>query len=101
MSYAARTCRTCGAHFNGLPFHYLCKSCFKTKMETERYREMFDAREQGYRAGYAAGAASALPANVVQDAIRLTHPDRHPVERVELATRVTQELLALRDARRR
>jgi len=33
---------------------------------------------------------------LLEDALRLTHPDRHPQERQELAARVTQELLALR-----
>jgi hypothetical protein len=33
---------------------------------------------------------------LLEDAIRLTHPDRHPEERRALAQRVTAELLALR-----
>jgi len=37
-----------------------------------------------------------LSLELLNDALRLTHPDRHPPERHELAHRVTQELLALR-----
>jgi uncharacterized Zn ribbon protein len=37
-----------------------------------------------------------ITAELLEDAIRLTHPDRHPPERQESATRVTQELIALK-----
>jgi hypothetical protein len=37
-----------------------------------------------------------LCAELLEDALRLCHPDRHPPERHEIAHRVTQELLALR-----
>jgi transcriptional regulator with XRE-family HTH domain len=39
----------------------------------------------------------AIAATLVRDAILLTHPDRHPPQRAEQATRVTQELNALLD----
>jgi hypothetical protein len=37
-----------------------------------------------------------LTSELLDDAVRLTHPDCHPPERQELAKRVTQELLALK-----
>jgi hypothetical protein len=42
------------------------------------------------------GEITDLTTEVLDDAVRLTHPDCHPPERQELAKRVTQELLALR-----
>ena len=38
---------------------------------------------------------SAGPPGLLRDALLLAHPDRHPAERREQATRVTQELNAL------
>ncbi len=40
--------------------------------------------------------AGDITTELLDDAIQLTHPDRHPPERHELAERVTQDLLALR-----
>jgi hypothetical protein len=37
-----------------------------------------------------------ITAELLEDTIRLTHPDRHPTERQDAARRVTQELLALK-----
>src|SRR5262245_7302046 len=37
-----------------------------------------------------------ITAELLADALQLTHPDKHPEERKELANRVTQELLALK-----
>ena len=37
-----------------------------------------------------------ITSELLADALQLTHPDRHPPERRELAQRVTQELLALK-----
>lgn len=42
------------------------------------------------------GSSGELYQDVLEDAVRLTHPDKHPPERTELATRVTQEFLKLR-----
>lgn len=41
-------------------------------------------------------APDELCLELLNDAIRLTHPDRHPPERADLAQRVTEGLLALR-----
>jgi transcriptional regulator with XRE-family HTH domain len=38
---------------------------------------------------------AAVPAGLLRDALLLSHPDRHPAERQEQATRVSQELNAL------
>jgi hypothetical protein len=37
-----------------------------------------------------------ITTELLEDVIRLTHPDKHPAERQELAHRVSQELIALR-----
>jgi hypothetical protein len=37
-----------------------------------------------------------LTSEILADALRLTHPDAHPLERRELANRVTQQLLVLK-----
>jgi hypothetical protein len=51
----------------------------------------------GYMAETAATAGETvlLTSELLADALRLVHPDAHPPERRELATRVTQQLLAL------
>jgi hypothetical protein len=41
-------------------------------------------------------AVGDITSELLEDAVRLTHPDRHPPERQEAARRVTQELLALK-----
>jgi hypothetical protein len=46
-------------------------------------------------AGDVAAGLGELTAELLADTLQLTHPDRHPSERQELAKRVTQELLAL------
>ena len=79
MSVGYRVCRRCDDGFYpARASHYLCRKCWKR--EAER------------------GRAQQLDEDVLQDAIALTHPDRHPVERRDEATRVTQRLL---EARRR
>ena len=50
-----------------------------------------------YAAGDTIGAELGdITTELLTDALQLTHPDKHPPERRELATRVTQELLALK-----
>jgi hypothetical protein len=44
----------------------------------------------------ACGETADLTSELLDDVIRLTHPDCHPPERQELAKRVTQQLLALK-----
>lgn len=81
-------CDGCGAAFiPAKPFHRLCRSCSQAR--------------------FGSGPASpprtggvVLDIETARGALRLTHPDRHPPERQEQATRVTQALsAALDDAR--
>ena len=46
---------------------------------------------------WSAVPADAVPAALLRDATLLTHPDRHPLQRQDQATRVTQQLNALLD----
>ncbi len=50
----------------------------------------------GYEADTLGVEIGDITLELLMDALVLCHPDRHPVERKELATRVTQELLALK-----
>ncbi len=58
-----------------------------------------DQYQQALADAYQRGLAAAKPIDpqLLRKAITLCHPDRHPPERAELATRVTAELMALRD----
>jgi hypothetical protein len=58
-------------------------------MNRLRNASIFEAHEDG-------ASEDELCTELLEDALRLTHPDRHPPERAELAHRVTQGLLALR-----
>lgn len=80
-----KRCAECGAAF--LParyYHQLCRAC-----STRRF------------AGEAQPTAGViLDVDTARGALRLTHPDRHPAEREEQATKITQALnAALDDAR--
>jgi hypothetical protein len=62
-------------------------------------------RQAGYDAGFEAGRrggprTSGLSIEQLRALVRLTHPDRHPPERGELANRATAALLALIDGQR-
>lgn len=50
----------------------------------------------GYGADTIGSEVGDITSEILTDALSLTHPDRHPPERRELAQRVTQELLGLR-----
>lgn len=72
-----------------------CRSVMRRREE--------DIRRAAYAAGYSDGlteglarASTALSARDLDDLIALAHPDRHPVERGELANRATALLLELR-----
>lgn len=78
-------CAECGAAF--LParyYHQLCRAC--------------SARRFAGEAQPTAGVI--LDVDTARGALRLTHPDRHPPERQEQATSVTQALNAALDAAR-
>jgi hypothetical protein len=87
-----RPCRRCGEPFESdRPHHRLCWRCF------------WELRDAGHFAG--ADGKSERPANaapaltldprLLRAAVSLTHPDRHPAERAEMATAVTAGLLDL------
>lgn len=81
-----RPCRGCGNPFTpAKPFHRLCWTC---------WGEHNRAESSGPRAAHE-GIAPALPildSRTLKAAVALCHPDSHPPERAERATRVTQEL---------
>lgn len=80
-----KRCAECGAAF--IPakyFHCLCRDC-----STRRFAGVLPPT-----------AGLLLDVETARGALRLTHPDRHPAERQEQATSVTQALnAALDDAR--
>ena len=87
-----RVCR-CGGEFEPLqPHHRWCPGCWVDR----RYAS--SAGDRGYRAGAPnpTRIAPPLAPGLLRDCISLTHPDRHPAERRELATRTTGALLELR-----
>ena len=58
------------------------------------------AYDAGWDSGYSSGRLSALNKELLRGLIQLCHPDRHS-GRVDLATRVTRQLLELRENTRR
>lgn len=103
-----RACRSCGARFEArASYHVLCLDCWRIGNDDRLRKEGWD---NGYAAGYRQGLADAkkiaprpapapappLDGEFILDIIKLTHPDRHPVERQELANRVTAALLQMR-----
>lgn len=52
--------------------------------------------ERIYRDAYNAAMRERLDPEMLREAIKLTHPDRHPPERQEQAARVTAWLISLR-----
>jgi hypothetical protein len=91
-----RSCERCDARFDGPHWQRLCWKCYQRRKANEQ--------EAAYNRGFAAGRATApaapvlLEAELLTEAIALTHPDRHPEERSELANRVTARLLDAREA---
>jgi hypothetical protein len=94
-----RRCQHCRAPFQPIARHHrLCWECWRTRRDEH---DRAGAYDEGWRDGYRAGArCSSSPAfepALLADAIRLTHPDRHPPDRVSMANRVTAALNGLRD----
>jgi hypothetical protein len=83
VSAGYRVCRRCDdAFYPAHASHYLCRACWKADRDRRAARRR----------------VSELEEDLLRGAIALTHPDRHPVERRDEATRITQRLL---EARRR
>ena len=103
------TCADCGTRFRAPgPWQRRCRRCFralKERDEAEARQDAYDAGwdgayDAGWDSGYRSGRLSALNEELLHDLIQLCHPDRHS-GRVDLATRVTRQLLELREHTRR
>lgn len=105
-----RTCVDCGCEFPGEHWMSRCGGCWRVwRDERDRHeqREIHARREadragyeRGYHRGFAEGrkrSGVAIERSLIDACVHLAHPDRHPVERRELATRTTQTLLDLRE----
>jgi hypothetical protein len=104
-----RTCADCGTRFRAPGLRQRrCRPCFralKERDEVEARQDAYDAGwdgayDAGWDGGYRSGRLSVLTEALLRDLIQLCHPDRHS-GRVDLATRVTQQLLELRERIRR
>jgi hypothetical protein len=100
-----RACPGCGRlYVSALPTHLLCRVCY---FERHGDYEMALAEEswrRGFGFGYQRGHVDALearqpilPAPLLDAAIALCHPDRHPEERSRQANALTADLLAARE----
>jgi hypothetical protein len=87
-----RTCHRCGGTIQSTNArHRLCWRCWRSDRDE-------DLRTEGWTRGYQAGRREAGPAldpELLRLAVTLTHPDRHPTERADVANRVTAWLLGL------
>lgn len=101
-----RSCTGCGEAFDAKSWQKLCWQCWRRQQERVA---VDDAYDRGYSAGYCAGrncnahvattpGQAAIDRDLIAQAIRLTHPDRHPPERGLEANSVTAALLSLRAA---
>ena len=84
---------------------YRCYLALKERHEAEARQYAHDAGwdsayDAGWDSGYSSGRLSVLNKELLNDLIQLCHPDRHSA-RVDLATRVTRQLLELRENTRR
>ena len=96
-----RTCVDCGARFRAPnSSQRRCRRCFGALKERDEAEGRQDAYDAAWDSGYRSGRLSALNMELLHDLIQLCHPDRHR-GRVDLATRVTQKLLELREHIRR
>jgi hypothetical protein len=100
-----KPCANCGRHALLVALHGdrggpgVCIDCSGTllaevKSAQRRSQEWIDAMFNGFGRRYA--SPTELDAELLRDALALTHPDRHPPERADMATRVTAALSALK-----
>jgi hypothetical protein len=81
----------------GPDFCLPCGTEWHAEQARSRNRSQMQKRFMDMAFGQTAYAGShELTLDLIEEAVRLTHPDKHPPERVEQATRVTAELLALK-----
>lgn len=97
-------CIRCGNYFDnrGDDWKTYCARCYKA-MKNQEADEVRKAWNDGYSAGRIAGrreGRESVDIELIQRAVRLTHPDRHPPERFEEANALTALLLALVQGRR-
>jgi hypothetical protein len=78
----------------GPDFCLPCGTEGHARQARDRKRHQSVLQAFGFGASYA--GPHELTLELLEEAVRLTHPDRHPPERAEQAARVTAELLALK-----
>jgi hypothetical protein len=106
-----KSCRNCRRAFHPAADHHrLCWACWHEQRDDRAQHDQYsrgyangwsDGERVGFRNGHEAGlreGATVLAPELLGDAIRLTHPDRHPAERFEMANRVTAGLIEMRDS---
>jgi hypothetical protein len=86
-----RTCPDFGEEFSGEHWQRLYWSCWRAHRDQE-------LEDDAYDRGFAAGrrTSRSLDSDLIDRAIRLCHPDRHPPERFSEAKATTARLLAPR-----
>lgn len=98
-----RQCRECGSDFAGERWQKLCWTCWREQRDAdEREVRWQNGYDHGFLDGFRAGCSDRpqIDATLVNRALCLTHPDRHPAERAQEATAVTALLLELRQPKR-
>lgn len=96
-------CQECGQNLPVMPLHgekggrMLCSFCAGAWHAKQREQnKKFEQFQRGLGWGKKHSGPDELSLEMLEEAITLTHPDRHPPERAEQAHRVTAELLALK-----
>lgn len=108
MNFRTERCSDCARPFlKSEPSMRRCRLCSALRADDLEGALAEKAWQEGFRLGYERaqqqntrdpGVVLALP--LLEDAIKLCHPDRHPEERFQLANSLTAELIRLRDTLR-
>jgi len=92
-----RRCQDCSTAFDGEHWQRLCWPCWRQRKQSD---ELDRAYHRGWLDGLAAdGKRASYPSvdpRLIERAIRLCHPDRHPGERFTETNDVTAQLLTAR-----
>ncbi len=97
-------CTGCGELFEAkADYHRLCWKCWKQQQTEDQQDETDEQASQafwdGYRAGQSETARKQSSGRLSQEQktllLRLCHPDLHPPERCELATKAAQLINSL------